>query len=195
VTIRVVSEAGDEHALVSGPGGVASEALPPAFYDLEIAVGCTDGLEILGGATGKVAIPPGEVVTGELSVQWRHRFGPGLPTRWVATDGGRDSVEPPLWRSGVVYDVSFAVVDRCDGDRRAPGVSFDTFRFTPSGNAGVSGAGEFRADAEGWGHVQAFCTDPGVIELSMTDATNPDEPTFDLLVFTEGGSGRPSCDV
>jgi len=192
VAVTFTSESGEVFTATADANGQVSVSVPPAFYGVSIEPACGDVVEVLEPASAQFAVPPNEAVAGVVRLRWRHRFGPSLPTDWVGTDGQGDRREPPSWRVGVTYDVTFAVVDRCNGDAPAPDTSFDAFRFTTSDNVVVVGTNESRSDVAGIGHVQAVCSADGVIHLEMYDSINPDEPTFDLVVES-GTYGRPDC--
>lgn len=171
----------------SDASGRVRVALPAASYDVGIVKGCTDTIDVQRGGTGKADVAPDQETTGALTVEWRHRYAPGQPTSYEATDGKPTVTGTiPHWRPNVEYVVRFGVLDRCKGDAPAPNASYPSYRFEISVNARV-------VDATQKGTVRAACSGRGVIRLTSSDSENPSEEPFDLLAMTETAPGRPTC--
>jgi hypothetical protein len=180
--------------LVSGDGGIVRTTVPAGRYSLKVVAGCTEDLDVQSGGTGQADVAVGQTTTGELRATWRHRYAPGPPTTYEATDGKpTDTGTIPHWRPDVPYEVTFGVHDRCKSDALAPGAVYPSYRFVTSANTTVLADGGKKADGAGRGRLRASCSGRGVINLTSADSENPSEDAFDLLVEANGQLGRPGC--
>src|SRR5207245_9210573 len=107
-------------------------------------VGCTDLLQISAGGHGDASVVPGQTTTGSIVITWRHRYTPGLPTDYAASDGRTSFVGSfPYWRANIPYAITFTVLDHCKSDAAAPNASGAPHRIarTPE-TTGQAGGGQ-----------------------------------------------------
>lgn len=184
---------GATQSIVSDVDGALRLATVAGRFEISIDPVCTDTLQVETGAVGRIAVPEGEVVRGELTVSARRRHFPEGPVSYraqrptAATDeSGRQ------WKLGVTYLVSFTMVDRCGGSV-APGASVEGLHF------GADRALEVRlqeatvADAEGRAVLAAICRSEGEeLELVASDRRLPDD-RVDLFSRALLGETAPNC--
>jgi hypothetical protein len=94
-------------------------------------------------------------------------------------------------KAGIVYDITFAVADRCAGNALVPKASLAMFALEVSPNAEQVDDSIGPADDGGFGSVHIRCHDRGAVSARLYDTDNPDD-SADLLI-NSNGMGRPSC--
>ena len=190
-------------ATITGPvGGTATSdvdgvlrfAGPAGRYVASIVPTCTDTVQVETSATGRIAVPAGEVVTGKLQVAARRRHFPGAPVTWeaqrktAATErSGRQ------WQLGVTYVVKFTMRDRCASDAVAPSAPLDGLRFVSDGplEARLQEAATARPD--GVALVAAICQAEGdEVQLFAEDQRFP-EDRVDLFSRALLDDTAPNC--
>lgn len=167
----------------SGPEGGVEFRGPPGTYGVEVAIGCTDELQILSATSGRFGIVPGTTGRAEIGVRWRHRFAPSPP---VYSSIG------PYWPIGEEVEVRYGVVDRCRSDGPAPDRPFPTWTFETNEHLDLTREPVLRSDHEGRAYVHVACDAPGRAELVVRDTENPPD-RLDLVAAHHGFGGTPSC--
>lgn len=163
--------------------GLARFEGPVGNYQFEIRTGCSNGILVEYGETGRGTIVAGATGRGELRTEWRHRIAPG---------GGSYPSLFPYWPVGEIVDLTYDIIDRCLDDKAAGG-SFPTFRFHPSPNITLEGIPVMKANDNGMALVRVKCTAEGDIVIIVRDSRNPKDEV-DIAAFM-AGPGPPGTKI
>lgn len=147
----------------SGKEGLVRTHLPPGAYTLAVTKGCTAELNVLWGQGGRFSVLEGQTTRGNLGVNWEHRIHPYPPS---------DSSRTPHWPIGEVVELTFYVVDKCNGNDRSGGAEYPTFRFEPSPNLSLAREPVLKSDPNGIGHIFLICKSEGVVHVFAVDKDN-----------------------
>jgi hypothetical protein len=190
VPVRVTGPV--ERVLVTDATGQARLQGPAGRYEARIEPGCTDTVQVQTGASARIAVPDGEVVSGRLTVEARRRRFPGAPVTWAARQpDARTERSGRLWRIGVPYVVRYTLVDRCEG-APAPGAVVEELAF-PSPFPLEVQVQDAPADATGRAALLVTCRDAGdEVELLVADPGQPDD-RVDLFSRALLDDTAPSC--
>ncbi len=178
-----------EERFTSDASGRVRVTGPPGRYQVRVATGCTEAVQVLQGAAGQFGIAAGSTGRAELAVTWRHRYSPAPPA--VYSKG-------PYWPPGEEIRVRYEVVDRCRDGVRAPGRVLSTFRVAAGDPLEILEGAEPFSDGEGFARVTVRCREAGEPTLVVADTENPtDELDLleDRLSYDQGYATAepPSC--
>lgn len=166
------------HVKATDDKGKATFEVPPGEYEVAALPGCgkTTIVKQATHGTGKVV---GNAITrGDLQVEWRSRFGPGLAVQ---------ASKVPYWPLGQDVQLTFDVIDRCS-ERRAPNASYPSFHFITSPELVLAEPPELRSDEVGHGRVLVRCVKEGKPKLWMADRLNPAD-TINLIEYIAPSPG------
>jgi hypothetical protein len=141
----------------------------PGVYTFKVATGCQGNLQIFGGASGTAGVTNNQPSSGELRIDWRHRYVPAPP---VFSSPG------PPWPIGGNTIMQFAVLDRCANDF-APNASIATFVLKTSTNLREVSGPRPTSDAKHQDSVTVECLYKGDVSMVLYDRYNPSD-SFDL---------------
>lgn len=184
---------GTERTIVSDSDGLLRLATSPGRFEIRIDPGCTDTVQVETGAVGRIAVPEGEVVRGDLTVSARRRHFPGGPVTYRAQRPTAATEESGRqWKLGVAYVVRFTMIDRCTGSPAA-GASVEGLHFGAGRALEVRLQEATTADAEGEAVAAAICRAEGEeLELVASDRAVPDD-RVDLFSRALLDDTAPSC--
>lgn len=167
---------------------------PAGRYVASIVPTCTDTVQVQTAATGRIAVPEGEVVQGELRVAARRRHFPGGPVTWAAQNKtAATERRGRQWQLGVTYLVKFTMLDRCASDAAAPNAPIDGLRFVTDGALEARVQESTTARPDGTALVAAICqAEADEIQLFAEDQRYP-EDRVDLFSRALLDDTAPNC--
>ncbi len=166
----------------SNADGVVTFSGPPGRYAARVVTGCHRDVLVHDGGNARLGIVGNRTTTGELRVDWEHRYGPSHP---VSADAAGD------WPVGDPIGITYGVTDRCS-DERAPDASLPTYTFDLSSNLDLASKPTLRANGEGLSKVTVVCRVAGSIKLVLRDDDNPSD-VLDLGRLVTSYGGTPRC--